>query len=301
MMGNEINHLETLEAEAIHLIREVLAELEKPALLFSGGKDSAVLLHLAMLAVKPKKLWIPIVHIDTGHNFSEVISYRDKVVSLFGLNLVIGSVQASIDKGTAIEEPGNPSRNKLQTVTLLETIDEYKFDALFGGARRDEEKARAKERFLSHRDGFGQWNPRGQRPEIWHLYNTRHHPGEHFRVFPLSNWTELDVWKYIKLRNIELPTIYYSHRREVVRRNAMLVAVTDLTPKMESEESFAASVRYRTVGDMTCTAAVESASSTVDEIIEETQASRISERGATRVDDKFSEAAMEDRKKEGYF
>ncbi len=300
-MGNEISNLEALEAEAIHLIREVLTELERPALLFSGGKDSAVLLHLAMLAVKPKKLWIPIVHIDTGHNFEEVISYRDKIISHFDLNLIIGSVQDSIDRKTAVEEPGNPSRNKLQTVTLLETIEDYKFDALFGGARRDEEKARAKERFLSHRDAFGQWNPRGQKPEIWHLYNTKHHTDEHFRVFPLSNWTELDVWKYIKSRNIELPTIYYCHQREVVRRNSMLVAVTDLTPKLEDEESFVATVRYRTVGDKTCTAAVESLSSNVDEIIEETQTSRISERGATRVDDKFSEAAMEDRKKEGYF
>jgi sulfate adenylyltransferase subunit 2 len=300
-MHNEISHLESLEAEAVHLIREVLAELEKPALLFSGGKDSAVLLSLAMLSVKPKKLWIPIVHIDTGHNFKEVIEFRDRIVEQNSLNLIVGSVQESIDLGTAVEDPYSNSRNKLQTVTLLETIEKYKFDALFGGARRDEEKARAKERFLSHRDTFGQWNPRSQRPEIWHLYNTKHNSGEHFRVFPLSNWTELDIWKYINLRHLELPSIYFAHKREVVRRNFMLVSVTELTPVLENEESFITSVRYRTVGDMTCTAAVESLAGSIDEIIVETQATRISERGATRVDDKFSEAAMEDRKKEGYF
>ncbi len=294
-----VSHIEALEAEAIHLIREVVGELERPCLLFSGGKDSAVLLHLAIKAVYPMKLPFPVVHIDTGHNFKEVIDFRDEQVKKLGLRLVVGSVEDSIRRKTAVDDGG--SRNRIQIVTLLEIIEEYKFDSLFGGARRDEEKARAKERFLSHRDVFGQWDPRRQRPELWHLYNTRHLNGEHFRVFPLSNWTELDIWTYIKRESIELPSIYFAHKREVVRRGQMLVATGPVTPALDGEEPFEALVRYRTVGDMTCTAAVESAAKDVDTIILETQSVRISERGATRVDDKFSEAAMEDRKKEGYF
>ncbi len=300
-MHLEVSHLETLEAEAIHVIREVVGELERPALLFSGGKDSAVLLHLAIKALQPQKLPFPVLHIDTGQNFDEVIEFRDQTVERLGVRLVIGKVQDSIDRKTVPDEGEFAPRNRHQSVTLLEAIEENNFDALFGGARRDEEKARAKERFFSHRDSFGQWDPRRQRPELWHLFNSRKSLGEHFRVFPLSNWTELDIWKYIEQEEIALPSIYFAHEREVVERNSMLVAVTKYTPAKEGEEVKKALVRYRTVGDTTCTAAVSSSANSISEIIAETATSRISERGATRVDDKFSEAAMEDRKKEGYF
>ena len=301
-MTRVISHLDALESESIHLIREVAAEFERPVLLFSGGKDSVVMLHAAKKAFWPARLPFPVMHVDTGHNFPEVIDFRDSSVERLGVNLVVASVQESIDAGRVVEETGpRASRNRLQTTTLLDAITANGFDAVMGGARRDEEKARAKERFFSFRDDFGQWDPKNQRPEIWNLYNGRHKKGEHIRVFPLSNWTELDIWQYIADEEIELPSIYYAHRRSVFRRDGMLMAVTDFLQPTEGEEVFEATVRYRTVGDATCTAAVESAAATVAEVIAEVSASRITERGATRADDKFSEAAMEDRKREGYF
>jgi sulfate adenylyltransferase subunit 2 len=301
-MNRLISHLDALESESMHLLREVAAEFERPVLLFSGGKDSVVMLHLALKAFYPARLPFPVMHVDTGHNFTEVIEFRDSSVARLNVNLVVASVQESIDSGRAVEDTGpRASRNRLQTVTLLDAIETQEYDAVMGGARRDEEKARAKERFFSFRDDFGQWDPKNQRPELWNIYNGRHRKGEHIRVFPLSNWTELDIWQYIADEDIELPSIYYSHKREVFRRDNMLMAVTDFLQPQPGEEVFEAVVRYRTVGDATCTAAVESAAGTLDEIIAEVASSRITERGATRADDKFSEAAMEDRKKEGYF
>ncbi len=301
-MQRLISHLDALEAESIHLIREVAAEFERPVLLFSGGKDSVVMLHVAKKAFWPAKLPFPVMHVDTGHNFEEVIDFRDSTVEKLGVNLVVASVQESIDKGRVVEESGpRASRNRLQTTTLLDSIEEYAFDAVMGGARRDEEKARAKERFFSFRDEFGQWDPKNQRPELWNLYNGRHRRGEHIRVFPLSNWTELDIWQYIAEEEIELPSIYFAHKRRVFRRDGMLMAETEFLHPAPGEEVFEAMVRYRTVGDATCTAAVESVAVAIDEVIAEVAASRITERGATRADDKFSEAAMEDRKREGYF
>jgi sulfate adenylyltransferase subunit 2 len=301
-MHRLISHLDALESESIHLLREVAAEFERPVLLFSGGKDSVVMLHLAKKAFWPARLPFPVMHVDTGHNFPEVIAFRDSSVQRLDVNLVVASVQASIDAGRVVEETGpRASRNRLQTTTLLDAIEQHGYDAVMGGARRDEEKARAKERFFSFRDEFGQWDPKNQRPEIWSLYNGRHRKGEHIRVFPLSNWTELDIWQYIADEEIELPSIYYAHRREVFRRDGMLMAVTDFLQPGDGEESFEATVRYRTVGDATCTAAVASMASAIEDVIAEVAASRITERGATRADDKFSEAAMEDRKREGYF
>jgi sulfate adenylyltransferase subunit 2 len=301
-MDYELSNLRALEAESIHIIREVAAEFERPALLFSGGKDSVVMLHLAVKAFAPCKLPFPVMHIDTGENFSEVIEFRDRAVDTLGARLIVASVQASIDAGRVAEETGpNATRNRLQTTTLLDAIEEHRFNAVFGGARRDEEKARAKERVYSFRDDFGQWDPKNQRPELWSLYNGRHNPGEHMRVFPLSNWTELDIWQYIADEHIELPSIYYAHRREVFRRDGMLLAVGPFTTMTDDEESFQLTVRYRTVGDASCTGAVESSAATVAEVIEEVASTRITERGATRADDRRSEAAMEDRKREGYF
>jgi sulfate adenylyltransferase subunit 2 len=301
-MHRLISHLDALEAESMHLLREVAAEFERPVLLFSGGKDSVVMLHVAKKAFWPAKLPFPVMHVDTGHNFPEVLEFRDSSVERLGVNLVVASVQESIDRGRVVEDtaPG-ASRNRLQTTTLLDAIEAHGFDAVMGGARRDEEKARAKERFFSFRDEFGQWDPKNQRPEVWSIYNGRHRKGEHIRVFPLSNWTELDIWQYIADEDIELPTIYFAHKRRVFRRDGMLMAVTDFLQPGEHEEVFEATVRYRTVGDATCTAAVESIAVEIDDVIAEVAASRITERGATRADDKFSEAAMEDRKREGYF
>src|SRR4029077_13216926 len=295
----ELSHLRSLEAEAIHIIREVAAEFERPVLLFSGGKDSIVMLHLALKAFQPGRLPFPVMHVETGHNFDEVLKTRDELVHEAGVRLIVAKVQDDIDAGRVVETI--PSRNPLQTVTLLRAIRENKFDAAFGGARRDEEKARAKERVLSFRDEFGQWDPKNQRPELWNIYNGRHRKGEHIRVFPLSNWTELDIWQYISEEQIELPSIYFAHKREVFRRDGMLMAVTEFLQPAPGEEVFEAMVRYRTVGDATCTAAVESIAVAIDDVIAEIAASRITERGATRADDKFSEAAMEDRKREGYF
>jgi sulfate adenylyltransferase subunit 2 len=296
------SHLDALEAESVHLLREVAAEFERPVLLFSGGKDSVVMLHLAKKAFWPARVPFPVMHVDTGHNFPEVIDFRDSAVDKFNVNLIVASVQASIDAGRVAEQTGpRASRNQLQTTTLLDAIEEYAFDAVMGGARRDEEKARAKERFFSFRDEFGQWDPKNQRPEIWSVYNGRHKKGEHIRAFPLSNWTELDIWQYIADEQIELPTIYYAHKRQVFRRDGMLMAVTDFLQPLEDEEVFEATVRYRTVGDATCTAAVESMAYSVDDVIAEVATARITERGATRADDTVSEAAMEDRKKQGYF
>jgi sulfate adenylyltransferase subunit 2 len=301
-MHRLISHLDALESESIHLLREVAAEFERPVLLFSGGKDSVVMLHAAKKAFWPARLPFPVMHVDTGHNFPEVIEFRDSSVEKLDVNLVVASVQASIDAGRVVEEPGpRASRNRLQTTTLLDAIEHHGFDAVMGGARRDEEKARAKERFFSFRDEFGQWDPKNQRPEIWSLYNGRHRKGEHIRVFPLSNWTELDIWQYIAEEEIELPSIYFAHRRQVFRRDGMLMAVTDFLQPGDGEEVFEATVRYRTVGDATCTAAVASLAASIEDVITEVAASRITERGATRADDKFSEAAMEDRKREGYF
>jgi sulfate adenylyltransferase subunit 2 len=298
----QLSHLKSLEAESIHIIREVAAEFERPVLLFSGGKDSCVMLRLAVKAFWPGRLPFPIMHVDTGHNFDEVIAFRDQCAKEVGARLIVASVQASIDSGRVVDVSGpTPSRNRLQTTTLLDAIEEHRFDAVFGGARRDEEKARAKERVFSFRDEFGQWDPKNQRPELWSLYNGRHNAGEHLRVFPLSNWTELDVWQYIAEVALPLPSIYYSHRRKVFRRDGMLLAVNPHLTILETDEVYEATVRYRTVGDATCTGAVESTAVTVEEVIAEVAASRITERGATRADDKFSEAAMEDRKREGYF
>ncbi len=296
------SQLEAIEAQSIHIIREVAAEFERPVLLFSGGKDSIIMLRLAQKAFFPAKIPFPVMHVDTGHNFPEVIEFRDRMVAELDATLVVASVQASIDAGRSVEEPGpDPSRNRLQTRTLLDALLEGKYDAVFGGARRDEEKARAKERVYSFRDEFGQWDPKNQRPELWSLYNGRHHPGEHIRVFPISDWTELDVWQYIGNEGLTLPSIYFSHTREVFRRDGMLLATGPFVTPRGDEEVFEAVVRYRTVGDMTCTGAVESSAATVEDIIVEVAASRLTERGATRADDKVSEAAMEDRKKEGYF
>jgi sulfate adenylyltransferase subunit 2 len=297
-----LSQLDVLEAESIHVIREVAAEFERPALLFSGGKDSIVMLALAEKAFRPANIPFPVMHVDTGHNFSEVLEYRDKRVAELGVRLIVASVQDSIDSGRAVEETGRwVSRNRLQTVTLLDAIEDNRFDALFGGARRDEEKARSKERVFSFRDEFGQWDPKNQRPELWNLYNTRLKRGEHIRVFPLSNWTELDIWAYIERENLEIPSIYYAHEREVFERDGILLAVNEYLTLAEDETPFAATVRYRTVGDMTITGAVLSTAATVGEVITEVAATRITERGATRADDRTSEAAMEDRKKEGYF
>ena len=297
-----LSQLRALEAESIHIMREVAAEFEKPCLLFSGGKDSIVMARLAEKAFWPGRIPFPLMHVDTGHNFPEVIAYRDKRVAELGVRLVVGSVQESIDAGRVTEEKGpKASRNRLQSVTLLDTIEQHEFDAVFGGGRRDEDKARAKERVYSFRDEFGQWDPKNQRPELWSLYNGRHRKGEHIRVFPISNWTELDVWQYIKVEEIELPAIYYSHQREVFQRDGMFLAVTPFVTVLEGEVVETRTVRFRTVGDASCTGAVESTASNVDDVIMEVAASRITERGATRADDKFAEAAMEDRKKEGYF
>ncbi|MBW3579555.1 MAG: sulfate adenylyltransferase subunit CysD [Actinobacteria bacterium] len=296
----QLSHLRALEAESIHIFREVVATFERPVLLFSGGKDSVVMLRLAQKAFWPARLPLTVMHIDTGHNFPEVLEFRDRKVSELGVRMVVASVQASIDAGRVADEPGR-SRNRLQTTTLLDAIAEHRFDAVFGGARRDEEKARAKERVFSFRDEFGQWDPKNQRPELWNLYNGRHRPGEHIRVFPLSNWTELDIWRYIAEEGIEIPAMYYAHRRQVVRRDGMLMGLCQWIQPGEGEEVTEVTVRYRTVGDATCTAAVESAAATPEEVIAEVAATRVTERGATRADDRFSEAAMEDRKKEGYF
>lgn len=301
MILYNLNHLKILESEAIFVIRETAAQFENPALLFSGGKDSIVMTHLARKAFFPAKIPFPLVHIDTGHNFPETIVFRDKLVKEIGARMIVGSVQESIDKGRVVEEKGfNASRNILQTVSLLDTIEEYKIDACLGGARRDEEKARAKERFFSHRDEFGQWDPKNQRPELWNLLNGRKQLGEHFRIFPLSNWTEMDVWQYILLEKLEIPTIYFSHYRECLIRDGVILAKSDFITLKSDEQLVKMNVRYRTVGDMTCTGAVVSPASTVDEIIVEVAASRTTERG-TRTDDKRSETAMEDRKKQGYF
>src|SRR5687767_2080441 len=284
-----LSHLKELESEAIYVIREVVAQFEKPALLFSGGKDSIVLAYLSRKAFYPAKIPFLLVHIDTGHNFPETMEYRDWLVNELGVRLIVGSIQESIDKARAKEETGwNASRNALQTVTLLDTVEKNKFDAAMGGARRDEEKARAKERFFSFRDEFGQWDPKRQRPELWSLYNARIHPGEHVRVFPLSNWTELDVWQYVVRERMELPSMYFAHRREMFLRDGMLMAANPFLPLREGEQSFEAEVRFRTVGDMTCTAAVRSSARTIEAVIEEIAASRISERGETRADDRFS-------------
>ena len=300
-MNYELSHLDTIEAEALHVMREVAAEFERPVLLCSGGKDSLVMVHLAVKAFWPCKLPFPIMHVDTGLNFPEVIEFRDMLVADIGCKLIVASVQESIDTGRVQEESGpKASRNRLQTTTLLDAIEEHRFDAVFGGGRRDEEKARAKERFYSHRDDFGQWDPKGQRPELWSLYNGRYGPGEHFRIFPISNWTELDVWQYIKREKISLPSIYFAHERLVFERDGMLLAA-EFAPMVEGEESFNASVRYRTLGDANITGAVESSADTIDSIVAEIAVTRLTERGATRADDRVSEAAMEDRKKEGYF
>ena len=291
-------HLQVLEAEAIHVIREVAAEFEKPVLLFSGGKDSIVLLRLAEKAFAPGDVPFAVMHVDTGHNFPEAIEFRDRRVP----NVVVASVQESIDAGRVVEEKGpRASRNRLQTVTLLDAITEHGFDAAFGGARRDEERARAKERIFSFRDEDGQWEPRRQRPELWDLYNGRIRRGEHVRVFPLSNWTELDVWEYIRTQGLEIPSIYFAHEREVFERDGMLYAVSEFIERMDGEDTFTASVRYRTVGDMSCTGAVRSDAASLDDVIAEIAATRVTERGQTRADDRVSEAAMEDRKREGYF
>lgn len=301
MKKYSLTHLQELEAEAIYVIREVAAQFENPALLFSGGKDSITVAHLARKAFYPSKLPFPLVHIDTGHNFPETIEFRDKFVKELGAELIVGSVQESIDEGKVVEEQGlNASRNSLQTVTLLDTIEKYKFDAAMGGARRDEEKARAKERFFSHRDEFGQWDPKNQRPELWNIFNGKKNYGEHFRVFPISNWTEMDVWQYVLQEKIELPMLYFAHEREVFSRDKTLMAVNEIIQRKEDEVPVKKMVRFRTIGDMTCTGAVESEASTLEDIISEVAATRTTERG-TRADDKRSEAAMEDRKKQGYF
>jgi len=298
----EMTHLERLEHEAVHIIREVAATVDKPALLFSGGKDSVVMLHLAIKAFWPAPVPFPVMHIDTGENFDEVLEFRDRVVAEHGLRLIVASVQEDIDAGRSVEDHGpNASRNRLQTVSLLRGIRENQFGAVFGGARRDEEKARAKERVFSFRDEFGAWDPRNQRPELWSLYNGRHRKGENIRVFPLSNWTELDIWSYIRDEEIVLPELYYAHRRQVVEREGMLLAVNRFIQPAQGEEAFEATVRFRTIGDATCTGCVESDAATPADVVIEVAAARVTERGATRADDRISEAGMEDRKKEGYF
>ena len=297
-----LSQLDSLEAESIHIIREVAAEFERPVLLFSGGKDSLVMLALAERAFWPARVPFPVMHVDTGHNFPEVIEYRDRRVAEAGVQLIVASVQESIDAGRVVEETGRwASRNRLQTTTLLDAIAEHQFDAVFGGARRDEEKARAKERVFSFRDEFGQWDPKNQRPELWGVYNTRIRRGEHIRVFPLSNWTELDIWEYISRENLEIPSIYFGHTRSVFERDGILLADSPYVSRSDDETVLQTRVRYRTVGDMSCTGAVESTAATIAEVIAEIAATRITERGQTRADDRSSEAAMEDRKREGYF
>ena len=301
MYNYNLTHLEQLESEAIFILRETAAQFDRPGLLFSGGKDSIVMAHLAAKAFTPSKIPFPFIHVDTGHNFPETLKFRDKFVSQQGVQLIVGLVRDSIERGTAVEETGpNASRNALQSVTLLETIEKESLDACLGGGRRDEEKARAKERFFSHRDAFGQWNPKNQRPELWNLFNGRKAPGENFRIFPLSNWTEMDVWQYAKIENIELPSLYFSHNREVVDRNGSLLSVSEFVSPRENESPVEETVRFRTIGDATCTGAVLSSASNLDEVIAEVAASRVTERGS-RADDQRSEAAMEDRKRQGYF
>jgi sulfate adenylyltransferase subunit 2 len=300
-MNYHLNHLKELESEAIFVLREVAAQFERPAILFSGGKDSICVVHLTRKAFYPSKIPFPLVHIDTGHNFPEAIEFRDWLVKETGAKLIVGSVQQSINDGRVVEEKGiNASRNVLQTVTLLDTIEKYKFDVCIGGARRDEEKSRAKERFFSHRDEFGQWDPKGQRPELWNLFNGKKHMGENFRAFPLSNWTEMDVWQYIYAENLKLPSIYFTHKRKIIERDGTLLAYSDFLVTKSTERPKDMQIRFRTVGDMTCTGAVVSTAATLEEIIEEIAVSRMTERG-TRADDKRSETAMEDRKKTGYF
>tara|TARA_Y100000766_G_scaffold285549_1_gene310125 strand:+ start:578 stop:1483 length:906 start_codon:yes stop_codon:yes gene_type:complete len=301
MSNYVITHLKELESEAIFIIREIVSQFENPALLFSGGKDSILLTHLAKKAFYPAKIPFPLIHIDTGHNFPETISFRDNLIKELDVKLIVGSVQESIDNGRVIEESGlNSSRNSLQIVSLLDTIDKYKVDAALGGARRDEEKARAKERFFSHRDEFGQWDPKNQRPELWNLFNGRKHYGEHFRIFPISNWTELDVWEYIRLENIKLPSLYFSHQRQCIVRDGVILANSEYIKLSEKEEVKTMTVRFRTCGDMPITGAVESSANNLDQIIEEITSARTTERGG-RADDKRAETAMEDRKKQGYF
>lgn len=296
-----LNHLKELESEAIYIIREVVAQFEKPVLMFSGGKDSIVMTHLARKAFFPARIPFPLLHIDTGHNFEETIRFRDELMAEIGANLIVGSVQASIDQGRVQEEKGwNASRNGLQTVTLLDALEEYKFDAALGGARRDEEKARAKERFFSHRDEFGQWDPKNQRPELWNLFNGRKKMGEHFRVFPISNWTEMDIWQYIKHDQVKIPSLYFSHKRPCFVREGVILAYADFMQLKEEETVEEMQVRFRTIGDITCTGAIQSEANSLDDIIEEVATSRITERGG-RADDKRSETSMEDRKKLGYF
>ncbi len=302
MATYQLSHLRALEAEAIDIFRELAAERERPVLLFSGGKDSIVLLHLSVKAFRPARFPFPLMHVDTGHNFPEAIEFRDRKVAELGERLIVASVQRSIDEGRVSEDKGpRASRNRCQTTTLLDAIEEHRFDAAIGGARRDEERARAKERIFSHRDEFGQWDPKNQRPELWALYNGRLRKGEHFRVFPLSNWTELDVWQYIELENIELPSLYFAAKRPVFERDGMLYSPAPFIEMLPNERIFEETVRFRTIGDMTCTGAVRSNAHTLQDVIEEVAAARVTERGATRADDRFTEAAMEDRKREGYF
>jgi sulfate adenylyltransferase subunit 2 len=296
----ELSHLDALEAESVHIFREVAAEFERPCLLFSGGKDSIVMLRLAEKAFAPARIPFPVMHVDTGHNFPEVLEFRDRRVKELGVQLVVASVEEAIASGKVTERPGE-SRNRLQTVPLLDAIEKHKFDAVFGGGRRDEEKARAKERVFSFRDEFGQWDPKNQRPELWSLYNGRIHSGEHIRVFPLSNWTELDIWQYITTDGVEIPSIYFAHDREVVLRDNMWLAVSDVVVPKDGEQVETRRVRFRTVGDMSCTGAVESDADTLEKVVAEVAVARVTERGATRADDRFSEASMEDRKREGYF
>ncbi|MBA3959327.1 MAG: sulfate adenylyltransferase subunit CysD [Chloroflexi bacterium] len=300
-MRRSLSHLDALESESVFIMREVAAEFERPVLLFSGGKDSIVLLRIAEKAFRPARFPFPLMHVDTGHNFSEVLDFRDRRVAELNERLIVASVQESIDKGRVAEELGNPSRNRLQTTTLLDAILEHRFDAVFGGARRDEEKARAKERVFSLRDEFGQWEPKAQRPELWNLFNGRLRRGQHMRVFPISNWTEMDVWQYIEREGVEVPSIYFAHERPVFRRDNMWLSTSEFLPNGPDEAVESMIVRYRTVGDMTCTGAVNSTAASVAEIIAEVAAARITERGATRADDAFSETSMEDRKREGYF
>ena len=301
MSRYNLTHLEQLESEAIFIMREVASQFEKPVLLFSGGKDSIVMVRLAQKAFWPARIPFPLMHIDTGHNFEETITFRDQLVEEVGAKLIVRYVEDSIKSGRAVEEKGpNPSRNGLQTITLLDAIEEFQFDAAFGGARRDEEKARAKERFFSHRDEFGQWDPKNQRPELWNIFNGKKHLGEHFRVFPLSNWTEMDVWQYISSEKLKIPSIYFSHKRTIVNRSNVLLAKSSFITLLDGEVYQEKTVRFRTVGDMTCTGAVESVADTIEKIIQEVASARITERGA-RADDQRSEAAMEDRKKQGYF
>ncbi|MBL0218890.1 MAG: sulfate adenylyltransferase subunit CysD [Myxococcales bacterium] len=296
------SHLASLEDEAVHILRELAAERERPCLLFSGGKDSIVLVHLAQKAFRPARFPFPLLHVDTGHNFPETLAYRDRRIAEIGERLIVAHVQDSIDRGRVVDETGpRASRNRLQTTTLLDAIEEHQFDAAIGGARRDEERARAKERIFSHRDELGQWDPKQQRPELWSLYNGRLRRGEHLRVFPLSNWTELDVWQYIAAESIPLPSIYFAHRREVFERDGMLYAANPFVTLLPQERIRTETVRFRTIGDMTCTGAVRSEATTLAEVITEVAAARLTERGATRADDRFTEAAMEDRKREGYF